>query len=58
MNKIRIFGVAAGLIIVIIFLTKIDYNNLNWPRNVNYCGIIIAALFFCLCMFLTWEKKK
>lgn len=58
MNKSRIFGIAVGLLIVIVFLTKIDYNDLSWFRNGTRYGVITAALFFCLSMALTWEKEK
>lgn len=58
MNKVRIIGVVGGLVIAIVFLTKIDYNNLNCPRNLNYSAIITAALFFSISNIITWEKKN
>lgn len=58
MNKFRIFGIVGSLLIVIIFLTKLDYNNMSWLNNGHYYVIITAALVYCVSSVVTWEKKK
>ncbi len=58
MNKVRILGIVGGLFIVIVFLTRIDYNDLSWFRNGTRYGVIVAALVFCISNIVTWEKKK
>ena len=58
MNKVRIFGIIGGLLIVIVFLTRIDYSDLSWLRNGTRYVVIVAALVFCVSNIVTWEKKK
>ena len=58
MNKVRIFGIIGGLLIVVVFLTRIDYSDLSWLRNGTLYGVIVAALVFCVSNIVTWEKKK
>jgi len=58
MNKVRIFGIVGGLLIVLVFLTRIDYSDLSWLRNGTRYVVIVAALTFCVSSVVTWEKKK
>jgi len=58
MNKDRIFGIIGSLLIVVVFLTRIDYSDLSWLRNGTRYVVIVAALVFCVSNGLTWEKKK
>ena len=58
MNKVRIFGIIGGLLIVVVFLTRIDYSDLSWLRNGTRYGVIVTALVFCVSNIVTWEKKK
>jgi hypothetical protein len=58
MNKVRIFGIIGGLLIVVVFLTRIDYNDLSWLRNGPRYVVIVAALAFSVSSVVTWEKKK
>jgi len=58
MNKVRIFGIIGGLLIVVVFLTRIDYNDLSWLRNGTRYGVIVAALVFCVSNVVTWKRKN
>jgi len=58
MNKVRIFGIIGGLLIVVVFLTRIDYNDLSWLRNGTRYGVIVAALVFCVSNIITWKRKN
>jgi len=58
MNKVRIFGIIGGLLIVVVFFTRIDYSDLSWLRNGTRYVVIVAALVFCVSNIVTWEKKK
>jgi hypothetical protein len=58
MNKVRIVGIVGSLLIVVVFLTKIDYSDLSWLRNGTRYGVIVAALVFSVSNIVTWDKKK
>jgi hypothetical protein len=58
MNKVRIFGIVGGLLIFIVFLTRIDYSDLSWLRNGPRYAVIVAALAFSVSSVVTREKKK
>ncbi len=45
MNKVRIANIIGGLLIVVIFIFKLDYSNMSWLNNGHYYGVITAVLF-------------
>ena len=58
MNKIRIAGIVGGILIAIVYITKLDYNNMSWLNNGHYYGVITAALVFSISNIVTWKKEK
>jgi len=57
MNKNRIAGIIGGLLIAIVFVIKLDYNNMSWLNNGHYYVVITAALVFSVSNVITWKKK-
>jgi hypothetical protein len=58
MNKMRIGGIVGGLLIAIVFIARLDYNNMNWLTNGHFYVVIIAALCFSVSNAVTWKRKN
>ena len=58
MNKIRIGGIVAATFIIIRYLTKVDYSNMNWSNNETSYGITICMIGFILSMVLSMKKEE
>ena len=59
MKKFRIGFIVIAVIVIIVTITLLDYNNLSWSNNrSNYGSIILMIVIIIGMLYSNWHEGK